>query len=166
MARYRMLTEWHVSAPLPSVWDVLLDVRAWPGWWRGFRSVEVVGPGDRRGVGMRVVQRWRSHLPYTLRLELEIVEVTPHGGLEGRIGGDMTGSASWSFGPEDGGTVVRFVMDVRPARWWMNLPVPFAGRIFAANYDAVMRWGSEGIATLMGTGVVDRTHEARLAAAA
>jgi hypothetical protein len=47
----------------------------------------------------------------------------------------------------------------------MNLPIPFARRIFAWNLDAIMRQGSDGIGRLLGTDVVDRTTAARLALA-
>lgn len=165
MARYRMVTAWHADAPVGRVWDVVLDYRDWPTWWKGFRAADQLRGGDASGVGTLLRQRWRSHLPYTLQIDLEITRIERHRLLHGRAGGDMEGTCTWSFEEQDGGTLVRFVMDVRPTRWWMNLPVPFARQVFAFNYDAIMRWGSEGMATLLGTGVVDRTPRARLAAA-
>jgi hypothetical protein len=160
-----MVTEWHADAPVERVWDALLACREWPTWWKGFRAVEPLDPGDERGVGMRLRQRWRSLLPYTLVFDLEILHVERHRLLEGRASGDVAGTCRWSFEPTDGGTGVRFVLDVRTTRAWMNVPVPFADRIFALNYDTVMRWGSAGLARLLSAPVVDRTREARLAAA-
>jgi uncharacterized protein YndB with AHSA1/START domain len=157
MARYRFETEWQADAPIDRVWDALLDCRAWPGWWKGFRSVEEIRPGDERGVGMVLRQRWRSLLPYTLAFDLEISEVRRHRVLEGRASGDVEGSCRWTFDERDGTTLVRYVMDVRTTRAWMNVPVPFARRIFAVNYGAIMRRGSEGLARLLGTRVADRT---------
>lgn len=163
MARYRFVTEWQADAPVDRVWDVLLDYRNWPTWWKGFRSVEQIHAGDESGVGMVIRQRWRSLLPYTLVFDLAITDVRRHGLLDGRASGDVEGSCSWTFEERDGRTLVRFVMDVRTARWWMNVPVPFALRIFAFNFDAIMRWGSEGMARLLKTRVVDRTPELRAA---
>lgn len=164
MGHYRMVTEWHADAPLEQVWDALLLVREWPSWWRGFRAVEQLRPGEDSGVGMVVHQAWRSYLPYTLRFDLEILRVERHALLEGRAGGDIEGTCRWTFQRREDGTVVRFVMDVRTTRWWMNLPVPFAGRVFASNFDAVMRWGSEGLARLLGVGVAARSPQLRPAA--
>lgn len=164
MARYRFETEWQVDAPVGRVWNALLDYRAWPTWWKGFRSVEQIRPGDERGVGMVIRQGWRSYVPYTLVFDLEITDIRPQGGLTGRASGDVEGSCGWTFEERDGMTSVRFVLDVRTTRPWMNVPAPFAGRVFAFNYDAIMRRGSRGLARLLGTDVVDRTPQLRLAA--
>lgn len=165
MGRHRFVTEWQVAASSELVWNALLDYRAWPTWWRGFRRVEQLAPGDEQGVGMTIRQGWRSRLPYTLVFDLEILRIERLAVLEGRATGDVEGTCTWTFQEHDGATRVRFVLDVRTARWWMRLPVPFAGRIFARNYDAIMRQGSDGIARLLGTDVVDRTPVVRLAPA-
>jgi hypothetical protein len=165
MARYRCTSEWEVDASIDRTWDALLLVGEWPTWWRGFRAVERLEGGDERGVGMRVRQQWHSLLPYTMVIDLEMARVERHRLLEGRATGDMAGTCSWEFEQAGDRTKVRFVLDVRPTRWWMSLPVPFAGRVFAWNFDAIMRWGSEGLAGLLGTSVVDRTPQLRLAGA-
>ena len=155
MARYQLVTEWQVDAPVDRVWDALLRVREWPTWWHGFRSVDVLEDGEESGVGMQVRQRWRSVLPFTLVLDLEIVGVLQRRLLEGRSSGDMAGTCRWTFSEREGRTRIRFEMDVRPTRWWMNLPIPFAGRVVAWNYDAIMRWGGEGLARRLGVDVAD-----------
>lgn len=163
MARHRCTSEWEVEASIDRVWDALLLVGEWPTWWRGFRAVERLDGGDPSGVGMRIRQHWRSLLPYTMAIDLEIARVERYRLLEGRASGDMAGTCTWEFVDVGGRTHVRFVLDVSPTRWWMRLPVPFAGRVLAWNFDAIMRWGSDGLARLLGTGVVDRTPEASAA---
>ena len=165
MARYRRVAEWEVDASLDRVWDALLLVGDWPTWWRGFRAVERLKSGDPSGVGMRIRQHWRSLLPHTMVIELEIARVERHRLLAARASGDMTGSCAWGFVDLGDRTRVRFVFDVSPTRWWMNLPVPFAERVFAWNFDAIMRWGSEGLVRLLGTGVADPTPQASSAGA-
>lgn len=166
MARYGCTSEWEVDASIDRTWGALLLVGDWPTWWRGFRAVERLAGGDASGVGMRIRQHWRSLLPHTLVIDLEIARVERHRLLEGRAAGDMAGTCTWEFEPLDGDrTRVRFTLDVRPTRWWMKLPVPFAGRVFAWNFDAIMGWGSEGLGRLLGTAVVDRTPQAGLAGA-
>jgi hypothetical protein len=160
MARYRFETEWRLDAPVDRVWDVLLRVRDWPTWWRGFRSVEPLDPGDDDGVGMRVRQGWRSRLPYTLAIELEILAVEQKRRLVGRASGDLRGTCDWTFEQRDGRTVVTFVMDVEPTRWWMRLPVPFAGRVFAWNASAIMGWGHEGLVSVLGPAPTEPTVRA------
>jgi uncharacterized membrane protein len=159
------VTEWQVDAPVDRVWDTLLLVRGWPAWWKGFRSVDVLDAGQASGAGMKIRQRWRSLLPYTLALDLEITRVERHRLLEGRASGDMAGSCRWTFDDRDGRTTVRFELAVSPTRWWMALPIPFAGRVVALNYDAVMRWGGRGLARQLGVGVTHLAAEGELAAA-
>jgi hypothetical protein len=156
MARYRYGSDWTVDASVDRVWDVLLSVDDWPTWWRGFRAVERLDPGDDRGIGMRIRQHWRSLLPYTLVIDLEIARVERHRALEGRASGDMEGTCTWEIEDLGGRTVVRFTLDVRPTRPWMNLPVPFADRVFAWNVDAIMRWGNDGLERRLATSAVDR----------
>jgi hypothetical protein len=145
MAHYRSSSAWDIDAPVERVWDVLMLVGEWPSWWRGFRGAERLADGDGGGVGMRVRQQWRSLLPYTLVLDLEISGVERHRRLEGRTTGDMSGTCTWTFEALEGATRVRFDLDVRPTRWWMNLPLPFAGQVFAWNFAAIMRWGGRGL---------------------
>lgn len=165
MARFQLVTRWQIDAPVDRVWDALLLVRDWPTWWKGFRSVDVLDPGQESGVGMKIRQSWRSLLPYTLVLELEIARVERHRLLEGRASGDMAGTCRWTFHDRDGRTSVQFEMAVSPTRWWMTLPIPFAGRVVAWNYDAVMRWGGEGLARRLGVGVTHLGAEGELAVA-
>ena len=163
MAHYHLAAEWQADAPIERVWDSLLSYRDWPTWWKGFRSVEQLRPGDERGVGMQLRQRWRSVLPYTLALDLEILRIERLKLLEGRASGDLAGTCTWILEQRDGKTNVRMIFDVRPTRRWMNLPIPFAGRVFAYNFDRIMRWGSEGMDRLLGAGVVERTATASAA---
>jgi uncharacterized protein YndB with AHSA1/START domain len=165
MASYRLVTEWHADASRDRVWNALLDVRAWPSWWRGFRAVDVLHPGEDSGVGMVLRQQWRSLISYTLTFDLEVMQLVQGQRLDGRMTGDVEGVATWTMDEHDGGTRIRFVMDVRPSRPWMGLPLPFAGRIFAANYDAVMRWGCEGLGRVLAARVADGTVAVGLAGA-
>jgi hypothetical protein len=153
MDRVQVATEWRVDAPSEQVWNVLLDASRWPEWWRGFRAVERLADGDDRGIGMRLRQSWRSRLPYTLVFDLEITGIRRLERLEGRATGDVEGSATWTLQERAGSTIVGFSLDVRPGHWWMRLPVPFAGRVFAWNFDTVMRWGGEGLGRVLGVGV-------------
>lgn len=165
MAQYRFVTEWHADASRLRVWNALLDVRAWPAWWKGFRAVEVLDAGQESGVGMRLRQRWRGLLPYTLTIDLEIDRIERGRLLEGRMSGDLDGRATWTMDERDGETRIRFVMAFRPGRRWMRLPLPFAGWVLARTYDTIMRQGGEGLDLLLGSGVEDRIAGVRLAGA-
>lgn len=153
---YRFQTVWTTSASIEKVWETLAHYAAWPKWWRGIRKVEVLRQGDESGVGTVLRQEWRSWLPYTLAFDLEMIRLESKSLLEGRARGDLEGICKWTFTPVNGGTEIRFDADVRPGRWWMNLPIPFAPRIVRANFETIMRWGREGLERKLGAPVKPR----------
>jgi len=164
-AHFHVATEWRLDAPVEDAWNAILLYRDWPTWWRGFRGVQLLYDGDDQGVGTVLRQRWRSRLPYTLTFDLEIVGVERLQRLEGRATGDVDGTATWTFEEHDGWTIVRFALDVRPARWWMRLPVPFARQVFAWNFRTVMDRGHEGLAGLLSVAMIGDTVPMQGAAA-
>ena len=73
--------------------------------------------------------------------------------LDGRASGDLEGTCRWTLTRVNGGTELRFEVDVRTGRWWMNLPIPFASRVVQASFETIMRWGCEGLARTLGVPV-------------
>jgi hypothetical protein len=150
---YRFQTVWWAPAEVDRIWEVLASYAAWPTWWRGIRNVEVLRRGDESGVGTVLRQWWRSRLPYTLVFDLEMRQIESRRLLEGHASGDLEGTCRWTFFPVNGGTEIRFAVDVRTGRWWMNLPVPFAPRIVRSSFETIMGWGREGLARKLGVPV-------------
>jgi hypothetical protein len=164
VGRYALVSEWWAEATPDQVWGSLADYRDWPAWWHGIRRVELLDPGpDGSGVGAVLRQHWRARLPFDLVFTLTMVAIERRRRLDGRAAGDLEGEATWTFDEDGGGTRIRFAVDVRTTRWWMNLPVPFAGWLFRTNFETVMSWGSEGLGRSLGVLVEDRTREARTA---
>jgi hypothetical protein len=153
MNNYRFQTVWWTPAVIDQIWETLASYADWPTWWRGIQNVEVVRRGDESGVGTVLRQGWRSWVPYTLVFELEMLQIESRRLLDGRASGDLEGICKWTFTPANAGTEIRFDVNVRPGRWWMNLPVPFAPRIVRANFETIMRWGREGLARKLGSPV-------------
>jgi uncharacterized protein YndB with AHSA1/START domain len=154
MAPYRFETSWWTRAEPDRVWSLLADYAAWPSWWRGIRDVELIRRGEDSGVGSVLRQRWRSFVPYTLVFDLQMLRVDGPRLLEGRATGDLEGSATWTLAVEEDGTRVRFLVDVRTTRWWMNLPLPLASRVVRASFESIMRNGREGLEKSLGEPVV------------
>ena len=151
--RYRFSTVWWTAAENERVWAALADYAKWPTWWRGIQSVEVLRHGDESGVGTILRQQWRSWVPYTLVFDLEMLRIEGEKLLDGRASGDLEGACRWMLAPVQGGTELRFAVDIRTSRWWMNLPVPFASRVVQSNFDAIMTWGRQGLARMLGASV-------------
>jgi hypothetical protein len=146
MPTCRFETVWWTPAAPGRVWPILADYEKWPAWWRGIRGVEVLREGDKSGVGTVLRQRWRSRLPYTLVFDLEMLKIEEARLLEGLATGDLEGTCRWTLEPADEGTELTFDVDVRTARWWMNLPVPLAPRVIRSSFDTLLEWGRQGLA--------------------
>lgn len=158
-ANHRFQTVWWTPAVVENVWETIAHYSAWPTWWRGIRKVEVVRQGDSSGVGTVLRQGWRSWIPYTLTFDLEMTRLESRRLLEGRARGDLEGICKWMFTPVNNGTEIRFEVNVRTGRWWMNLPIPFTPRIVRANFETIMRRGREGLQRKLGMPVELRRDE-------
>jgi hypothetical protein len=150
MANYHFETVWLIPAPLPDVWETILQTDAWPSWWKGVQSVQLIATGDENGIGSRRHFVWRSKLPYTLAFDMEVTRIEPMSRIEGRASGELEGTGIWHL--EDTGALVRvqYNWDVRTTRWWMNLLAPIARPMFAWNHNYVMNNGREGLLHLLG----------------
>ena len=153
MTNYRFLTVWWTPVGTERVWEALADYTKWPTWWRGIQTVEVVRRGNESGVGTVLRQQWRSWVPYTLVFNLEMLRIEGGRLLDGRASGDLEGACRWTLAPVNGGTELRFEVDVRTGRWWMNLPLPLAPRVVRSSFETIMRWGREGLARTLGVPV-------------
>ena len=112
------------------------------------RQVQRIFRARRAGTVLR--QRWRSTVPYTLVFDLEMIRIEEGKLLDGLASVDLEGTCRWTFAPVDGGTELRFDVDARTGRWWMNLPIPFANRVVRASFETLMGWGREGLARTLG----------------
>jgi|SRR6185436_6975144 len=146
MAEYRFITYWKVEAPVGKIWEVIKDVRKWPSWWHGVLEVRELKKGSNDHGGC-FAHTWQSFLPYKLKFETEITEVLFQKSIEANVTGELEGTGKWEFRVEDNGTtLVVYHWHVRTTMAWMNITAPFLSGIFRWNHDAVMRWGSEGLA--------------------
>lgn len=152
-AGYRFYIVWWTPAMTCQVWEALANYATWPTWWKGIQSVEVLQRGDESGAGTILRQKWRSRVPDTLVFNLEMLQIESEKLLDSRATGDLEGACRWTLTPVGGGTELRFAVDVRTSKWWMNLPIPFASRVVRASFETIMDWGREGLAQTLGVPV-------------
>jgi uncharacterized protein YndB with AHSA1/START domain len=149
VAKYQFLTTWCVDAPIEAVFEVLDDSEAYPRWWQGVQSVEVLESGDDRHVGGLHRFSWRSMLPYELVFDLRVTRVERPYLIEGHAFGELEGVGTWRL--YDGlGTAIVYDWRVRTTKLWMNLFGPVARPAFSWNHDIVMRQGGRGLAAELG----------------
>jgi hypothetical protein len=149
VASYEFLTTWCIDASIEAVWDVLLDSRAYPRWWKGVQSVALLEPGDETGVGELDRFVWRSVLPYSLGFDLRVTRVERPYLLQGRAYGELEGVGTWRLYSGQG-TAIVYDWRVQTTKPWMNALGPLARPVFAWNHDLVMRQGGRGLAAKLG----------------
>jgi polyketide cyclase/dehydrase/lipid transport protein len=153
MAYYEFLSTWCLDAPIDDVWLMLEDAAAYPTWWKGVRTVELLASGDEVGIGEVNRFSWRSVLPYTLAFDMEVTRVDPLRLLEGRATGELDGVGVWRLfsGPC---TAVVYDWRVRTTKAWMNVLGPLVRPGFIWNHDLVMRQGAQGMADALGARLI------------
>ena len=153
MAAYRFVTFWQVDAPIDAVWDAIVQAERWPEWWKGVTRVVQLDPGGEDGLGARNRYTFRSRLPYNLTFETRsTVAERPHH-LLADASGELVGTGRWRLAEREGGTLVRYDWDISTTRPWMNAIAPLARPLFEINHHAIMRWGGQGLARLLGARV-------------
>jgi uncharacterized protein YndB with AHSA1/START domain len=150
LADYDFLTTWCVDAPIRAVFDVLHDEPAYPEWWKGVQSVEVLEAGDDDGLGQLARYSWRSVLPYTLVFDARVTRVEAPYLLEGRATGELEGVGVWRLFERAGTTAAIYSWRVRTTKPWMNAFGPLPRPAFRWNHDRVMREGGIGLARRLG----------------
>lgn len=148
---YRLVTIWHIEAPLEAVCAAISHSLAWPQWWRNVESVEELVPGDALGIGSVRRYIWRGRLPYRLAFDIRVVGAELLTFVEGVASGDVEGRGRWSFTTDGRLTHVRFDWQVRTTSSWMNLLAPLARPLFRWNHEAIMRCGGESLARRLNT---------------
>jgi hypothetical protein len=150
MAKYRFVTNWHVKAPIESVWNEIYHSEFWPTWWKGVESVVELTRGDKDGIGGIRRYTWKSRLPYKLTFDMRTVRVDPMSIIEGVASGELEGKGLWQFSVDRTGTVARYEWEVETTKLWMNMLSPLARPLFKWNHDVVMGWGAEGLRKRLG----------------
>lgn len=146
MSDYEFVTEWQFDAPIELVWDSIEDADAWPEWWKGVLSVDLIKAGDKDGVGSIRRTVWKSSLPYKLRFDSEVIRVEKLKLIEARAFGELDGKGLWQFeslGQDK--TRVQYDWRVETTKAWMNVLSPVARPFFRWNHDVIMGWGEEGL---------------------
>jgi hypothetical protein len=137
---YHFVTEWRFRAPLPRVWEVVLDIERYPGWWKNFRRVTITR-GDGRSIGSVIECEVRGSLPYSLRYSLEVMEADQYRHILLRSTGDLVGTGRWEFSGGDPEARAVYYWDVATTNPILNLMAPLAKGALARNHERVMANG-------------------------
>ena len=149
MAEYRFLTTWLLDPDPAAVWNAIYEADRWPEWGRAVQRVPTPRDGDESGCGALYRHRWRSRVPYAVEFEVETTRVESGSLIEAVARGELAGEGRFRFWQ---GSAVRvtYGWNVRTTVPWMNAVAPLARPVFEANHHAIMRWGGESLARLLG----------------
>lgn len=144
---YHFVTVWHIDrATCGQISDVLSRAEDLPRWWPSvYLSVNVVTPGDEKGIGKRVELHTRGWLPYTLRWSFVVTENRePHGfTLEAR--GDFVGRGEWTITPEADGVRVVYDWRVRAEKGLLKTFSLVMKPVFSWNHRWAMDQGYQSL---------------------
>lgn len=159
MNEYRLVAIWRLAAPRQQVFDIVHDSLRWPEWWPGADQVEQIEPGDSNGVGSVRRYIWKGRLPYRLTFDARATRIAEPQLLEASVSGDLAGTGRWMFFEEAGITTVRYEWRVCTTKAWMNLLAPLTHRVFANNHHLLMDKGAQGLASRLGTRLLEARNE-------
>ncbi|HZG06625.1 MAG TPA: SRPBCC family protein [Streptomyces sp.] len=153
---YRFRSVWELDAPPDAVYAVLERAGEYPEWWPQVREVRWRdGDGDGAGGGGTGTARFRSLLPYDLRVTARQTYRDPGARvLAVSMAGDLEGWARWRLVPRgvDGGTRAVFEQEVEVRKPLLRV-LALPGRpLFAANHALMMRAGRRGLCRRLADG--------------
>ena len=92
------------------LWEAMVRVDAYRGWWPWLRSFDAVAlaPGE---VWTAVVQ---PPLPYRLRFDIRLAEVEAPRLASAEVSGDIEGTARLEIEPTSNGSELHFVSELAP----------------------------------------------------
>jgi uncharacterized protein YndB with AHSA1/START domain len=158
-APYHFVTRFRMGTDRKRVWDAMVDVEAWPGWWRWLLDVRVVEEGDELGVGSVFRQQITSPLRYGFVWDVEIASVEEGARVDLASYGALEGRGRFVLASVPDGTEVAFIWLVRTGKRWMNVLEPIARPVFTWSHDRLMDDFARGLAATLDCRLVWIRHE-------
>ncbi len=107
---YHFTTHWRMQSTREEIFEVLSNAVDLQRWWPSvYLDVQVLEPGDEQGIRRVVGLYTKGWLPYTLRWQFRVTEVSHPTGFALEAWGDFTGHGVWRF--EQDGDWVNIVYD-------------------------------------------------------
>ena len=157
MAHYQFESEWVLTAPIESVFDVMTRVEDFSKWWPSVKNSRLIEEGDSEGVGAKAKYWIKSPLGYTMHFEMTVLEVDKPHRIHSLARGDLVGTGTHLFEDRGDRTAVRYLWYVSTTKRWMNVLEPVAKPLFAWAYHHVMREGCAGLAKHLGARLISTT---------
>lgn len=143
---YHFITHWQMeNTTIGEMMDILgnaIDLKRW--WPSVYLDVTEVEQGDANGVGKLVKLYTKGWLPYTLRWQFRVSDVSETGfGLNAE--GDFVGRGEWSFKQEGSAVLVTYDWRIRADKPFLKAFSFIMKPIFSANHHWAMAKGEESL---------------------
>ena len=142
---YHFITHWRVEGTLEEVSEIIGDAAGLTRWWPSvYLDVQVLEPGDERGLGKVVSLYTKGWLPYTLRWDFRVTDVRRDGfALE--AWGDLEGRGIWTFEQDGPWVNVTYDWKIRAEKPLLHYFSFLIKPIFSANHHWAMAKGEESL---------------------
>ena len=150
MTTFHLTTIWKIPASIESCWFSIVNVEAWPEWWKYVDTVIEIKSGGVSGINAIHSYNWSTCLPYHLVFELQVTRLIPYKLIEFDAKGDLTGSGYCKFKQKRNCTTIQFNWDVQTSKPWMSFIANIAYPIFEWNHRRVMQSGQQSLIQRLG----------------
>ena len=143
MPTFNLVTTWKIPSPIETCWFSIIDIEAWPSWWKYVDEATELEQGDSNGINSKYQYKWSTCLPYHLNFKLCVTQLIPYQLISFNITGDLEGSGCCKLSQHNQYTHIQFEWNVQTSRPWMTRIAHFAQPIFKWNHRQVMRSGEQ-----------------------
>ncbi len=141
---YRSRDTWVLPASPKAVFDAVVDLAAYPLWWRDVRSVSQVDEDTAELV-------CRSRLPYELTLRMHRDKQDEgEGRVRVLLSGDLEGTLDGELSPDGDGTRLEITQAVEARKPLLRKLDRVARPVFRLNHALMMRRGHHGLRGYLG----------------
>ena len=143
---FTLTTHWLVAASIEEVAAILSEPERLPEWWPAvYLAVDLLDPGDARGLGRTVAFLTRGWLPYTLRWQARVIEDRrPHGWTIAATG-DLAGRGTWTLAQSGDLAAIEYDWRIDVEKPLLKPLTPILKPVYAANHRWAMARGLEGL---------------------
>ena len=150
---YSFVTHWQTKAPLPQVWNAIMDAEAWTEWWPDYERVSKISGAHPQNIGSVYDCRLKTPLGYRLCFRITVTAITEHKYMEGTSTGDLDGVGQWLLHHTDGTTYIECRWNVATRVKWMNTFAALLKPAFKWSHHTIMQRGAKGLSARLGVRV-------------
>src|SRR5436305_7919123 len=142
---YHFITHWRVQGTVKEVTEIIDDAADLVRWWPSvYLGVEILQPGDAKGLGKEVALYTKGWLPYTLRWQFRVTEVRPDG-FTLEAWGDFDGRGIWTFEQDGEWVNIKYDWKIKAEKLLLRYFSFIMKPIFSANHHWAMAKGAESL---------------------